>query len=146
MASKLSPILPSLTSASAPCSQPACFNLTGPTPNSRTTNEPGWIASIKRLDAISMSFFLLSASKLPKQREQNSRHHSPNSRAFPLSAISAGNGRLANAHEWRSPGLGLLEGTAPLKGDVGGPTISFRLFKSKELNLDIVSFLSPVYC
>jgi hypothetical protein len=29
-------------------SRPAYFNLTGPTPNSRTTNEPSWIASIKR--------------------------------------------------------------------------------------------------
>jgi hypothetical protein len=63
----LSPILPSLTSASAPCSQPACFNLTGPTPNSKTTNEPSWIASIKRLLILTgdVGFWQLVAASLP---------------------------------------------------------------------------------
>ena len=35
-------------------------------------------ASIKRFKTTSMRFFMLSASKLPEQREQNPRHHSHN--------------------------------------------------------------------
>jgi hypothetical protein len=52
---------------------PAYFNLTGLTPNSRTTNQPSWIGSIKRLQMISISFSMLLASRLPEQREQSSR-------------------------------------------------------------------------
>jgi hypothetical protein len=56
-------------------SLPAYSNLTGLTPNSRTTNEPTEIASIKRSQTISMRFFMLLASRLHEKRKQKSHQN-----------------------------------------------------------------------